>query len=97
MKNRFEEAVANREAKIIIELLATGAITKEQIDKQDNRGFTALMLAVHDSQATVVSSLLDRGADVRLTSNSSETALTLASFYNDFAIKFAFTSRGYIS
>ncbi len=60
--------------KMIISLLDHGA----NINAQDINGFTTLMYACFFGFETIVTLLLSRGADVRITNNAGETALSIA-------------------
>jgi ankyrin repeat protein len=55
-------------------LVAAGA----GMDRQDDRGKTALLIAVERNHAQMVAFLLAEGADPKITDNSGQTALDLA-------------------
>lgn len=69
---------AKQEAALVHMLLQRGA----EINQQDGRGETALMLAAEGGNVLVVDILLRHGAEVNLRDNQGWTALVCASFYS---------------
>jgi uncharacterized protein len=53
------------------------------VNRKDNQGETALMIAVKMSNAEIVEALLQRGADINLSNNQNKTALDIAKSNND--------------
>ena len=51
---------------------------KENVNEQDNDGWTALMYAVRDNNPEFIDTLLKSGADTKLKNKAGQTAETIA-------------------
>ena len=67
--NRYEEAIEMSKALIA---------AKENVNEQDNDGWTALMYAIRDNNTEFIDTLLKAGANIKLKNKAGQTAETIA-------------------
>ena len=71
--------IKNNDIKLVKNYIDSGY----DLDKQDNYGYTALILATYYNNVEIVKLLLNAGADINKQNNDGDTALIKAAFKNN--------------
>ncbi len=89
-ESRLRLAVQRDDIKTARELLESGV----DFNAQDNKGFTALMIAARNGRTACAELLLQYGADMDKTDKQGNSALVWASFYGNEEIAISLAGKG---